>query len=145
MKKFRYSLENVMDYKAQVLDGIQGELSVCMERVQKQQSFVESLYEKRRELEQEFGKLKHKGGAIQRFQMFQEVIDRRGEEIKLEESRLRKLVELSEEKKAELILAKQDVSKFEKLKEHKLLDYQKEVQRADERFIEEFVANLKRA
>lgn len=141
MKKFQYSLETVMDYKTQLLDRVQREFSEAVARLRRQRQYLELLYERRRELETEFGRLKQRGGAIQRFQLFQEVLDRRSEEIRLEEGRLRKLQEETDRKQAELVEAKVDVSKFEKLKEHKLSDYQKEIQRADEQFIEEFIAH----
>ena len=139
MKKFQYSLETVMDYKTQLLDRVQREFSEVMARLRRQRQYLELLYERRRELETEFGKLKQRGGAIQRFQLFQEVLDRRSEEILLEEGRLRKLQEETDRKQTELVEAKVDVSKFEKLKEHKLSDYQRAIQKADERFIEEFI------
>lgn len=139
MKKFQYSLETVMDYKTQLLDRVQREFSEVMARLRRQRQYLELLYERRRELETEFGKLKQRGGAIQRFQLFQEVLDRRSEEILLEEGRLRKLQEETDRKQTELVEAKVDVSKFEKLKEHKLFDYQRDIRKADERFIEEFI------
>ncbi|NWO21812.1 flagellar FliJ family protein [Oribacterium sp. oral taxon 102] len=139
MKKFQYSLETVMDYKTQLLDRVQREFSEVMARLRRQRQYLELLYERRRELETEFGKLKQRGGAIQRFQLFQEVLDRRSEEILLEEGRLRKLQEETDRKQTELVEAKVDVSKFEKLKEHKLSDYQRDIRKADERFIEEFI------
>lgn len=139
MKKFQYSLETVMDYKTQLLDRVQREFSEVMARLRRQRQYLDLLYERRRELETEFGKLKQRGGAIQRFQLFQEVLDRRSEEILLEEGRLRKLQEETDRKQTELVEAKVDVSKFEKLKEHKLSDYQRDIRKADERFIEEFI------
>lgn len=139
MKKFQYSLETVMDYKTQLLDRVQREFSEVMARLRRQRQYLELLYERRRELETEFGKLKQRGGAIQRFQLFQEVLDRRSEEILLEEGRLRKLQVETDRKQTELVEAKVDVSKFEKLKEHKLSDYQRDIRKADERFIEEFI------
>lgn len=139
MKKFQYSLETVMDYKTQLLDRVQREFSEVMARLRRQRQYLELLYERRRELETEFGKLKQRGGAIQRFQLFQEVLDRRSEEILIEEGRLRKLQEETDRKQTELVEAKVDVSKFEKLKEHKLSDYQRDIRKADERFIEEFI------
>ncbi len=40
-----------------------------------------------------------------------------------------------------MITAKVDTSKFEKLKDRKFKEYQKEAAKADETFIEEFVSN----
>jgi len=52
-----------------------------------------------------------------------------------------KILQVNENaKKQEVINAKVDTSRFEKLKERKLVEYQKEVAKADELFVEEFVS-----
>lgn len=58
-----------------------------------------------------------------------------------EKERLKILRRQEEEKKQQVITAKVDTSKFEKLKEKKIREYQKEAAKADETFIEEFVSN----
>lgn len=140
MKSFRYSLEAVKEYKGRVLDDALSELAECMERLNRQERYLSALYMKRFELESSFRQLKSKGGAIQEFQLLQDMLDRRAEEIQMEEARLLKLQKEADEKKDKLLEAKVDVSKLDKLKEHQLSDYKKDEQRAEERFIEEFVA-----
>ncbi len=58
-----------------------------------------------------------------------------------EKGRLKVLKRQEDEKKQEVITAKVDTSKFEKLKDKKLKEYQKAVMKADEVFVEEFVSN----
>ena len=55
--------------------------------------------------------------------------------------RLKELKQQENEKKQQVISAKVDTSKFEKLKDKKYSEYQKAVLKADEMFIEEFVSN----
>ena len=54
---------------------------------------------------------------------------------------LKELKQQENEKKQQVISAKVDTSKFEKLKDKKYSEYQKTVLKADEMFIEEFVSN----
>ena len=68
-------------------------------------------------------------------------IGRMEEMIDEEKARLKILRKQEEEKKQEVITAKVDTSKFEKLKDRKFKEYQKEAAKADEMFIEEFVSN----
>ncbi len=67
-------------------------------------------------------------------------IGRMGEIIDEEKERLKVLKKQENAKKQEVINAKVDTSRFEKLKERKLVEYQKEVAKADELFVEEFVS-----
>lgn len=68
-------------------------------------------------------------------------IGRMEEIIDTEKERLKKLRQEEDAKKQEVVEAKVDTSKFEKLKEKKFQEYQKAVMKADELFIEEFVSN----
>ena len=54
---------------------------------------------------------------------------------------VRKSIEEKIADKQEVIEAKVDTSRYEKLKDRKLREYQKAVARADETFIEEFVSS----
>ena len=68
-------------------------------------------------------------------------IGRMEEIIDEEKGRLKDLKKKENEKRQEVITAKVDTSKFEKLKEKKVQEYQKAVMKADEVFVEEFVSN----
>ena len=72
--------------------------------------------------------------------MYDMCIGRMEEIIIQEKEELVILKKKEESKKNEVILAKVDTSKFEKLKDKKLLAYQKAEQKAEENFIEEFVS-----
>ena len=73
--------------------------------------------------------------------MYSMCIGRMEEIIDQEKIRLKVLKKEEDEKKQEVITAKVDTSKFEKLKDKKLKEYEKVVMKADEAFIEEFVSN----
>ncbi len=88
-----------------------------------------------------FDEVKEKGAAIEDYRLFDMCIGRMEEIIDTEKERLKKLRQEEDAKKQEVVEAKVDTSKFEKLKEKKFQEYQKAVMKADELFIEEFVSN----
>ena len=53
MKKFRFSLETVLDYKQQVLDALQAEHGAILARVQAQEQVLEDLEQQHRDLDAE--------------------------------------------------------------------------------------------
>ena len=60
--------------------------------------------------------------------------------LKKEHTKLEKFKELAEQKRKEVVEAKKDTSSIEKLKEKKIEEYNKEVQKFEEANIEEFVS-----
>ena len=61
-------------------------------------------------------------------------------EGKAERAKLSKLREAVEAKRKEVVEAKQETAAIEKLKEKKVRDYQKALEKSEEAFIEEFVS-----
>ena len=64
MKKFRFSLETVLDYKQQVLDALQAEHGAILARVQAQEQVLEDLEQQHRDLDAEFTQRKLEGISI---------------------------------------------------------------------------------
>lgn len=140
MKQFRYRLETVLDYKTQALDNLKTEHAVIMQRVLHKQEEIHGLHRELRGFEHAFDEAKEAGTAIENYRLYDMCIVRMEEIIEEEKERLKALKKQEEAKKQEVITAKVDTSKFEKLKERKWKEYQKDVARADEMFIEEFVS-----
>lgn len=67
-------------------------------------------------------------------------IGRMEEIIDTEKERLKALRKQEDAKKQEVISAKVDTSRYEKLKEKKIVEYQRAAAKADELFVEEFVS-----
>lgn len=61
-------------------------------------------------------------------------------EIQREETLLKEYQDQAEAKRKELVAARQDTATIEKLKEKKLEDYRKGVQKSEEQFIDELVS-----
>ena len=141
MKQFQYRLESVLAYKTQVLDNLKSEHAVIIQKVNRKQEEIQGLNRELVSYESGFDEVKEKGAAIEDYRLFDMCIGRMEEIIDTEKERLKKLRQEEDAKKQEVVEAKVDTSKFEKLKEKKFQEYQKAVMKADELFIEEFVSN----
>ena len=141
MKQFNYRLETVLAYKTQVLDNLKSEHAVIIQKVNRKQEEIQGLNRELVSYESGFDEVKEKGAAIEDYRRFDMCIGRMEEIIDTEKERLKKLRQEEDAKKQEVVEAKVDTSKFEKLKEKKFQEYQKAVMKADELFIEEFVSN----
>ena len=139
MKKFRFSLETVLDYKQQVLDSLQMEHGVIMAQVRRQEEYLEGLEEDYRETDAEFGQQKLEGIAILDAMWYEQYLRAMERQIQQAVLRLEELRKQEEAKRAEVVAAKQDTSSIEKLKEKKLDSYNKAVQKNEEAVIDEFV------
>ena len=141
MKQFNYRLETVLAYKTQVLDNLKSEHAVIIQKVNRKQEEIQGLNRELVSYESGFDEVKEKGAAIEDYRLFDMCIGRMEEIIDTEKERLKKLRQEEDAKKQEVVEAKVDTSKFDKLKEKKFQEYQKAVMKADELFIEEFVSN----
>lgn len=139
MKKFRFSLETVLDYKQQVLDALQAEHGAILAQVRAQEELLERLEANYYELNQEFTQRKMEGISIldaMQYEQYLRAMEREIQEAVLE---LEKLRQEEEAKRAQVVAAKQDTSSLEKLREKKLDLYNKAVQKSEEAMIDEFV------
>ena len=139
MKKFRFSLETVMEYKQQVLDSLQAEHGAILAKVRRQEELIEELAAAYRHLAQEFNRRKLEGISILDAMKYEQYL--RSSERQLEEAyqHLAKLQKQEEAKRDEVVEAKKETSSIEKLREKKLEGYNKAVQKSEEAMIDEFV------
>lgn len=140
MKRFHYGLDTVLDYKMQVLDNLKTEHAVTLRAVDHKKEEIRHLKTELHGYREEFDHTKHSGAPIENFRLYDMCIGRMEEIISKEKEELSVLKKKEENKKNEVITARVDTSKFEKLKDRKFKAYQKEEQKAEENFIEEFVA-----
>ena len=143
MKKFRFSLETVLDYKQQILDSLRAEHGAILARVRAQEEELEKLEEEYRELDEEFSQRKIEGLTILEAMQYEQYLRASEREIQEAAALLEKLRRQEEAKRAEVVAAKQDTSSLEKLREKKLDLYNKAVQKSEEALIEEFVSTTR--
>ena len=143
MKKFRFSLESVLDYKQQALDSLKREHGAIVAQVKAQEDYLAGLESDYREMDAEFCQRKLEGIAIldaMRYEQYLRAMERQIQQAIL---RLEDLRRLEEAKRAEVVSAKQDTSAIEKLKDKKLDSYNKAVQKSEEAMIDEFVSTTR--
>lgn len=140
MKRFEYRLETVLDYKTQVLDNLKTEHAIIIQNVNKKREQIHNLNQELTGYENEFDEVKVAGATIENYRLFDMCIGRMEQIIDEEKARLKVLREQEDAKKQEVIEAKVDTSRYEKLKDRKFREYQRAVAKADELFVEEFVS-----
>ena len=143
MKKFQFNLDTVLHYKQQVMDERQNEYSAALLRAQKQEERLHEAENEYAELNLEFRRAESEGITVAEALRYENGLrflemNIRKEELLLEECRKK-----AEEKRQQLVAARQETSSLEKLKEKKLETYQKEAQKSEELFIEEMVSVTK--
>ena len=141
MKKFNFPLNTVLNYKDQVLDNLKSEHAQIVDKVVRQEQKVEELSDRRNDACVRFKAEIGKGIAVNMMKEYETYITFMQKKILTEQGVLQKLQRKEEQKREEVVEARKEVVSIEKLKEKKLLQYNKEVLRSEELFIEEFVSN----
>lgn len=141
MKKFSFPLDTVLNYKDQILDNLKSEHALILAQVTQQEQKIFSLSEQRGAACTRFREETHCGMAVSAMREYESYITYMQQRILFEEGTLKKLKKKEEHKRNEVVEAKKEKSSIEKLKEKKLDQYNKEVLRSEELFIEEFVSN----
>ena len=119
MKKFQYRLETVLAYKTQVLDNLKTEHATIMQNVNRKQEEILGLHQELNGYENQFDQAKEQGTSIENYRLFDMCIGRMEEIIDTEKERLKALRKQEDAKKQEVISAKVDTSRYEKLKDRK--------------------------
>ncbi len=144
MKKFKFSLEKVLSYKIQIEDNLKGEYAEISKRVLEQEKLINSLEDTVNETLIAIEEEKSLGFDLSKIQMCEGYISMLRTRIEAENKKLAHLKILEEKKLAELLEAKVERSSIENIKDKRIEEYNKEVSKAEEAFIEEFVSNRSR-
>lgn len=139
MKKFFFSLDTVLSYKEQVLDGLKAEHVRILMKVRECENVIERMEAEHRRCAIEFRDSKMKGMKISDIHTYEHYLEALGIKIRKKYEELEKLKVQEEAKRSEVVEAKKETSSIDKLKEKKFKEYEKEVQKEEEQFIEEFV------
>lgn len=139
MKQFKYSLETVLDYKTKVLDNLKSEHAVILGRVNRKKLEIEELKTVLNGFQNDFDEAKNTMLAIEYYRLYDMCIEQMERKIETEREKLQALKKQEKVKKNEVVAAKVDTSKFEKLRAQQLDKYNKAEMKAEEAFAEEFV------
>ncbi len=140
MKKFQFSLENILGYRQQVLEVVQQEYAAKQALVFAQERLIREKEQEYQQFNDEFCSKKAEGMMLVEAMSSESCLRAMEADIKKQVGKLMDLQRDAEMKRQEMVQAKQDTSSTEKLRERKLEAYNKEVQKNEEALIEEFVA-----
>ena len=143
MKKFRFSLETVLDYKNQALDALRAEHGAILAQVRAQEAVVEGLEREYSQVDGEFTQRKLEGLTVLDALNYEQYLRALEREVKEEYRKLSLLRRQEEQKRGQVVEARKETATIEKLKEHKLEDYRKAEQKEEEQRIEEFVSTTR--
>ena len=141
MKKFQFGLETVLSYKQQVLDALQGEQAVLLGRVAQQEQHLRDLQSAYEQAGADYRDHCAQGLEIRELLAWQAELRARERELESETRTLIQLQREAEEKRKEVVAAKQDTSSIEKLREKQLTSYHRQEAKSQEQLIEEFVSS----
>ena len=141
MKKFKFSLEMVPNYKQQVLEALQGEHAAALSRLREQEQLLERMWQEYREYNEEYCEKKAAGMTISEALSYQSGLRVLESQIQKETEQLERFRKDEERKRERVVEARKETASIEKLREKKLGAYQKAVAKSEELFIEEFVSS----
>lgn len=143
MKKFRFSLETVLDYKQQALDSLRAEHAAILAQVRAQEEVIEGLEEEHRQADMDFTQRKLEGINIVDAMSYETYLRSLEQKLREENRKLERLRHMEEQKRTQVVEARKETATIEKLREHKLDSYRKAEQKAEEQRIEEFVSTAR--
>lgn len=143
MKKFRFSLETVLDYKQQALDSLRAEHAAILAQVRAQEEVIEGLEEEHRQADADFTQHKLEGINIVDAMSYETYLRSLEQKLREENRKLERLRHMEEQKRTQVVEARKETATIEKLREHKLDSYRKAEQKAEEQRIEEFVSTAR--
>ena len=143
MKKFRFSLDTVLDYKNQALDALRAEHGAILAQVRAQERVIADLEAEHREADEDFTQRKLEGINVLDALSFEQYLRALERKLQVEYYKLEELRRREERKRDQVVEARKETATIEKLKEHKLEDYRKAEQKDEEQRIEEFVSTTR--
>lgn len=140
MKKFSFSLDTVLNYKEQVLDGLKAEHMKILVRVRKCEDEIDELEKTYHQSAQEFDEKKRQGMGVHDMHIYDNFLQLIQKQIERKLEEFAELKKKEEAQRAKVVEAKKESSSIQKLKEKQAEEYRKQEQKENEQMIEEFVS-----
>lgn len=141
MKKFTFSLDNVLNYKNQLLDSLMNEHANILAEIRTQELLIEAVIEQYESCGRELKERQRQGITVMDIYTYDNYMDVLAYRLKKEQEVLALIRKKEEMKRAQVVEAKKESASIERLKEKKIEVYNQAVQKEEELLIEEFVAN----
>ena len=120
MKKFRFSLETVLDYKNQALDALRAEHGAILAQIRAQEQVIDNLETEHREADADFTRRKMEGINVLDAMSYEQYLRCLERKLQEEYRKLDRLRKREEDKRAQVVEARKETATIEKLKEKKL-------------------------
>lgn len=140
MKKFKFSLETVLNYKEQNENNLRAEHAAALQQVAKQEKIIEEIRQKQKQTADELNEKRSRGFNVLQMQTFEKYLNYLKGEMRKELQVLDILKKKEEERRAALIAARTETKSISKLKEKRLTEYKKAEAKQEELDIEEFIS-----
>lgn len=141
MKKFSFSLDKVLDYKIQIEDNLRNEHAGAVRAVINKEEEIENMEATHYGYMQDMEDVKLHGCRVQELLIYEGYLQKSKMKIEEQKEVLEHLKHQEEKKRNQVIEAKRERTSIDMLKEKKQSEYDFLVQKDEEKFIEEFVAN----
>jgi flagellar FliJ protein len=142
MKKFKFSLEKILQLKEQILKNLKNDLSFLQLALKEKEAEIQDLWSKYYKTDNEYKERSSKSIMPYEIAQYKDYMSYILNMIKKKEEEKLVIIKKVEAKKQEIINMNIEISTLEKLKEKKLIKYNYNVQKMEEILIEEFVSNL---
>ncbi len=140
MKRFKFQLEPVLDYKMQVLDAQMVELGAIQARLRAQEAERDAAYQRLFEHNAEYIQRSSEGISVADalgYQMSLQVLEQRAKE---EDARLERLRAEEEAKREEVIETRKDTHSLERLRDIRRSEYDQAAAKAEEKNLDDLTA-----
>lgn len=141
MKKFKFSLEKILQLKEQILKNLKNNLGTLQMQLREKEKDIESLKIKYRVSNEIYNDKSSKSIMPYEIKFYKDYMNSILNSIKKAEEEKELILKKIEAKKQEIIDLNIEISSIEKLKEKKLSKYNYQVQKVEEILIEEFVSS----
>lgn len=143
MKKFKYTLQSVLDLKKQLLEGLKIEISNINNEYNILDREINKLHSEYHIIKNESDEEMKRNLTISEITYSKIKIKSLLSQIEKKEIIKDKLMRKKEEKEKEMITRNTEISGLEKLRDKELDKYNQKAAKAEELFIEEFVSHRK--
>lgn len=141
MKKFKFSLEKILQLKQQMLKNLKNDLSTLQMQLREKEKEIEILKIKYIESNEIYNNKSSKSIMPYEIKFYKDYMNTILNNVKKEEEEKELILKKIEAKKQEIINLNIEISSIEKLREKKYIKYNYQVQKMEEILIEEFVSS----
>ncbi|SJZ64142.1 flagellar export protein FliJ [Selenihalanaerobacter shriftii] len=141
MKKFKFKLEKILDYRQQEEDMIQQKLAKIKEELNKAETQLNNLVNNKKQNQAELKEKEIKGIDVQQAMVYRNYIETLKVKITNQQQTVTEIRERSTKCRRKLLEKRKECKMLTKLKERKISEYQKGFLRKEQKQIDELATN----